>query len=99
MSLKVLILVPIRNWSNLFTELANSDNLYVSIVLQDNSLTVNHAYAVHLVDLIADLKYKEKILALFMGYVATESSGEAIVFRMEIPQSTSLMDDSINAIH
>lgn len=65
------------------------------MIFQDESLTVNHASAVHLVDLIADLKYEGKILVLFMGCITIESSGEA----RERPQSTFLMDDSMNAIH
>jgi len=71
----------------------------ISMVFQDESLTVNYASAVHLVDLIADLKDEGKILVLFMGCITVESSGEASILCTERPQSTFLMDDSMNAIH
>lgn len=70
-----------------------------SMIFQDETLTVSQASAVHLVDLIADLKDEGKILVLFMGCVTIESSGEASVLCRERPQSTFLMDDSMNAIH
>jgi len=71
----------------------------ISMIFQDESLTVNHASAVHLVDLIADVKYEGKILVLFMGCITIESSGEARFLCRERPQSTFLMDDSMDAIH